>query len=34
MRGNEATDEVTDSPASIVFDEAEDRMHFRKALPA
>jgi putrescine carbamoyltransferase len=32
MRGYEVTDEVIDSPASIVFPQAENRMHFQKAL--
>ena len=32
MRGKEVTDEIIDSPASIVFDQAENRMHFQKAL--
>jgi ornithine carbamoyltransferase len=31
-RGNEVTDEVMDSPQSIVFDEAENRMHVQKAI--
>jgi ornithine carbamoyltransferase len=32
MRGEEVTDEVIDSEASIVFPQAENRMHFQKAL--
>ena len=32
VKGNEVTEEVFDSPASIVFDEAENRMHTIKAV--
>ncbi len=32
MRGKEVTDEVVDSGASIVFPQAENRLHFQKAL--
>jgi ornithine carbamoyltransferase len=33
-RGHEVTDGVMDSPASVVFDQAENRLHVQKALLA
>ncbi len=31
-RGQEATDAVMESPRSVVFDQAENRLHIQKAL--
>jgi ornithine carbamoyltransferase len=33
-RGHEVTDDVLDSPASVVFDQSENRLHTQKALLA
>ena len=33
-RGSEVTDEVMDGPQSVVFDEAENRLHAQKAVMA
>jgi ornithine carbamoyltransferase len=32
MRGEEVTDEIADGPASIIFPQAQNRLHFQKAL--
>jgi ornithine carbamoyltransferase len=31
-RGQEVTDEVLESPASVAFDQAENRLHAQKAM--
>ena len=33
-RGNEVTDHVIDGPCSVVYDEAENRLHTCKAIIA
>jgi ornithine carbamoyltransferase len=32
MRGEEVTDEIADGPMSLIFPQAQNRMHFQKAL--
>ena len=31
-RGDEVTDEVADSPQSLIFEQAENRLHAQKAV--
>ena len=33
-RGEEATDEVLESPQSVIFDQAENRLHAARAVIA
>ncbi|HEX72419.1 MAG TPA: ornithine carbamoyltransferase, partial [Candidatus Hydrogenedentes bacterium] len=33
-RGSEVTDDVIDAPTSVVFDQAENRLHAQKAVLA
>ncbi|MBE0527786.1 MAG: hypothetical protein IH629_01110, partial [Thermoleophilia bacterium] len=32
MRGEEVVDEIADGPMSLIFPQAQNRMHFQKAL--